>query len=124
MNKEDMAKHVKILGWLHIVMGILFLIVGLIVSAFLIFGGVLSNDYDALTAFTIMAVFIGGLLTIIGLPGIIAGIGLLKRKNWGRILAIIVGLLNITNIPVGTAIGAYTAYILLMQETAPAFFEK
>jgi hypothetical protein len=122
MNKADMAKHVKILGWLHIVMSSLFLLIGIVFSAFMIFGGVLSNDAEALTVFTIMAVFIGGLMAVLGLPGIAAGVGLLKRKNWGRILAIIVGLLQITNIPIGTAFGAYTAYVLL-QDSAPAYFE-
>ncbi len=122
MNKTDMDKHVKILGWVHLVMNALFLLIGLGVSAFMIFGGLLSGDAEAAGIMTIIAIFVGGLLTVIGLPGIAAGIGLLKRKNWGRILAIIVGLLNITNIPVGTAVGAYTAYVLL-QDTAPAYFE-
>jgi hypothetical protein len=71
---------------------------------------------------TVVAVFVGGLLLVLGLPGIAAGFGLLKRKNWGRILAIIVGLLSIANFPLGTALGVYTAYILL-QDTAPAYFE-
>ena len=122
MNKADLEKHVKILGWIHIVSGALFLLFGLGMGAFMLFSGVLTNDEEALAIFAIIAVFITGLLTVIGLPGIIGGIGLLKRKNWGRILTIIVGLLNITNIPIGTAIGAYTAYVLL-QDSAPAYFD-
>lgn len=123
MTKEDLDKHVKILGWVHIAMSALFLVIGLGVSAFLLFGGLLSGDAEAVGIITIVAVFIGGLLTVIGVPGILAGIGLLKRKKWGRILAIIVGLLGITNVPVGTAVGAYTAYVLLMQDNAPAYFD-
>ena len=122
MTKTDLDKHVKILGWLHLVMSCLFLIIGVIVAAVIIFGGVLSNDAEVLGVFTVIAIFIGGLMLVLGLPGIAAGYGLLKRKNWGRILAIIVGLLNITNFPFGTALGAYTAYILL-QDSAPAYFE-
>jgi hypothetical protein len=122
MSKVDMAKHVKILGWIHIIVSCLYLLIGLGVAAFLIFGGVLSNDYGALGVMTVIALFVLGLLAVFSIPGIAAGIGLLKRKNWARILAIIVGLLNVTNIPVGTAIGVYTAYILL-QDTAPAYFE-
>jgi hypothetical protein len=122
MTKADLDNHVKILGWVHIVMSIVFLLVGVAVSALLIFGGILSNDTGALEGLTIAAICVGGLLTMLGLPGIAAGIGLLKRKKWGRILAIIVGLLNITNIPIGTAIGIYTAYILL-NDSAAAYFE-
>jgi hypothetical protein len=122
MTKADLAKHVKILGWVHIVMSSLFLLVGIGLSVFLIFGGLLAGDAEAFGIITIVAIFVGGLLLVLGLPGIAAGVGLLKRKNWGRILALIVGLLGITNIPVGTAVGAYTAYVLL-QDTAPAYFE-
>lgn len=123
MTKEDLDKHVKILGWVHIAMSALFLVIGLGISGFLLFGGLLSGDAEAAGIITIVAVFIGGLLTVIGVPGILAGVGLLKRKKWGRILAIIVGLLGITNVPVGTAVGAYTAYVLLMQDNAPAYFD-
>lgn len=122
MNKEDLGKHVRILGWLHIVMSVFFMVIGLAVSAFLLFGGILSNDAEALTIISVVAVFVGGLMVVLGLPGIAAGVGLLKRKNWGRILAIIVGLLQLTNFPIGTAFGAYTAYILF-QDSAPAYFE-
>jgi hypothetical protein len=122
MTKTDLDKHVKILGWLHLVMSCFFLLVGVVVVAFLLFGGILSNDPEALGIMTVVAVFVGGLLLVLGLPGIAAGFGLLKRKNWGRILAIIVGLLSIANFPLGTALGVYTTYILL-QDTAPAYFE-
>lgn len=122
MTKADLDTHVKILGWLHLVMSCLFLVIGVIVTAVMIFGGILSNDAEALGIITVVALFVGGLMLVLGLPGIAAGFGLLKRKNWGRILAIIVGLLNITNFPIGTALGVYTAYVLL-QNSAPAYFE-
>jgi len=95
---------------------------GISISAFMVLGGLLSGDSEAAGILVIIAIFFGGLFTIIGIPGILAGVGLLKRKKWGRILAIIVGLLGITNVPIGTAVGAYTAYVLLMQDTAPAYF--
>lgn len=121
MTKADLDKHVKILGWVHIIMSSLFLVIGIFVSAFLLFGGLLSGDAEAAGIITVVAVFVGGLLTVIGLPGIFAGIGLLKRKNWGRILAIIVGVLNITNVPVGTAVGIYTLYVLLQSDASTYF---
>lgn len=122
MTKSDLDTHVRILGWVHIVMSSLFLLIGVGVSALMLFGGLFSGDAEAFGIVTIVAIFVGGLMLVIGLPGILAGIGLLKRKNWGRILAIIVGVLNITNIPVGTIIGIYTLYVLL-QSSAGAYFE-
>jgi hypothetical protein len=51
----------------------------------------------------------------LALPGMLAGYGLLKRKRWGQILGIIVSALGLFNFPIGTAIGAYTLFVLLQQ---------
>ncbi len=123
MTKEDLDKHVKILGWIHIVLNAFLFVIGMMVVAFMLFGGLLSGDAEAAGIIVIVALFVGGLFTVIGIPGVLAGVGLLKRKKWGRILAIIVGLIGITNIPIGTAVGAYTIYVLLLQDNAPAYFD-
>ena len=59
---------------------------------------------------------------VLGLPGLLAGYGLLKGKKWGQILGIVVGLLSLLNFPVGTAIGAYTLFVLF-QNSAHAYFD-
>lgn len=45
--------------------------------------------------------------------GIAAGLGLLQRHDWGRILAIVLGAISLINIPFGTAIGIYTLWVLV-----------
>lgn len=45
--------------------------------------------------------------------GIVAGIGLLQRAEWSRMLAIVVGCISLINAPFGTAIGIYTLWVLL-----------
>lgn len=45
--------------------------------------------------------------------GIAAGLGLLQRQEWGRILAIVLGAISLINIPFGTAIGIYTLWVLV-----------
>jgi hypothetical protein len=45
--------------------------------------------------------------------GIAAGLGLLQRQDWGRILAIVVGAVSLINVPFGTAIGVYTLWVLV-----------
>ena len=68
---------------------------------------------------------IGGALALIALtlsiPGIVAGFGLLKRKPWARILTIVLSVLNLINIPFGTALGIYGLWVLFSQETAQLF---
>ena len=61
------------------------------------------------------------IMVVLALPGLAAGIGLLKGKSWGRMLAMIVGLFHLFNFPLGTALGAYTLWVLL-QGSAAAYF--
>jgi hypothetical protein len=58
---------------------------------------------------------------ITSVPGLIAGIGLLKRRNWARILALILAIPALMIIPIGTAIGIYVIWVLLNEETAKLF---
>jgi len=43
---------------------------------------------------------------------LIAGYGLLQRRPWGRIVAIIASILALLKIPFGTALGIYTLWVL------------
>jgi hypothetical protein len=60
-------------------------------------------------------------MAALGIPGLLAGYGLLTRKPWARVLAIVVGILGLLNFPVGTAIGIYTLWVL-MQPAASEYF--
>ena len=42
----------------------------------------------------------------------LTGYGLLARKPWGRTLAIVMGILSLIKLPVGTALGIYTLWVL------------
>ena len=107
-----MRKHVRILGWLHIALGIVDLLIGLMAFGILSGMGALSGD---LTAFGIMSL-IGGFadtfMLIMALPNFICGLGLLRDwGGWVILLAVILGLFNLMNVPVGTAIALYTFWI-------------
>jgi ABC-type spermidine/putrescine transport system permease subunit II len=45
--------------------------------------------------------------------GLIAGVGLLQRAPWARILALVLAFLSLINPPFGTALGIYTLWVLL-----------
>jgi hypothetical protein len=58
--------------------------------------------------------FIGCLVLVKAAAGFIAGWGLLQHESWGRLLALILGFIALfTNIPIGTALGIYTLWVLL-----------
>jgi hypothetical protein len=55
-----------------------------------------------------------GFLFLIGaVLGLIAGWGLLQHEVWARMLAIIIGVLNLFDAPFGTALGIYTLWVLV-----------
>lgn len=122
LTSDQMRQHVPIVAWLNIAGAIIMLLIAAFLIVLLPSIGVLSGDRDALGVLSIVGISVGGFLGVLALPGLLAGIGLLRRRNWGRILAIIVSFLNLLNFPIGTAIGAYSLWVLF-QEAASAYFD-
>jgi hypothetical protein len=60
---------------------------------------------------------IGGLILIKAACGFFAGWGLLHRKPWARMLTIVLSFLALFNIPLGTALGIYSLWVLLPAES-------
>ena len=65
-----------------------------------------------------IAIFV--LLCLIGLS-LAGGIGVLKAKNWGRIISIVNAILGLLNIPIGTAIGILVLIYLSKPEVREYF---
>lgn len=123
-----MATHVRILGILHIVFGVMGLLFALVLL--LIFGGIAGvvrmsdQGPDAQVAVPILAAigtFVFFVLLILSLPGIIAGIGLLQFRPWARILTIVLSALELMSVPFGTAIGIYGLWVPLSNEGEDLF---
>jgi hypothetical protein len=115
-----MAEHVKILGILHVVYGMLGILAGIIVM--LVFGGlaglvsVADHSGDARIAIPILGgigAFVFILLLVLSLPGIIAGFGLIELQPWARILTIVLSALELMSVPLGTVLGIYGLWVLL-----------
>jgi len=119
--ERQMDKHVTVLGALYIAFSVLSILVAIIVWTFVVGGGLLSGDEEAIAITTGIGTAIVLLLSLLAAPGIIGGIGLLKRLSWARILVLILGCLNLFNIPFGTALGIYTIWVLVQDETVKLF---
>ncbi len=125
-----MERHVRILAILHIALGALGILAGAAVMVF--FGGLagwigLSGEVkpqDALVAVPVLSL-VGGaiclLLVLLSLPGIIAGVGLLKFRPWARVLTIVLSAIELLNVPLGTALGVYGLWVLLSPVAEPLF---
>jgi hypothetical protein len=122
IKSHNIKQHVTILGWLHIANSALGIVIGAFILVFFLVLGPATRDPEAVLILSIVGTLTCGFLLLFSLPGVLAGIGLLKGQNWGRILALIVGLFNLINVPVGTVLAGYTFWVLLQNE-ANAYFE-
>lgn len=123
-----MTTHLKVLGVLYIVLSAFGLLAALFLG--LAFGavtgivGMNADAHDAAIALPLIGLAGSALvafLVLVSLPGIIAGVGILRLRPWGRILGIVVAALNLIHIPIGTAVGIYGLWVLLNGETERLF---
>ena len=119
-----MEKHVTVLGVLYIGFGALGILAAIVVFTAVVGGGILSGDSEAMAITAIVGPAIALFLLILSAPGVIGGIFLLKWRPWARILILILGFLNLLNIPFGTILGIYTIWVLLKNETTRLFIAE
>jgi hypothetical protein len=116
-----MGKHVRILGWLQLVLGVIDLLIGLAAFGVLSGVGVLSGDTATFGIMSIIGGLAGAFMLVMAVPNLICGIGLLR--NWGGwviILAVVLGVFNLFKFPHGTAIAIYTFWIAWKLYNTPA----
>ena len=122
METRNMKQHVSFVGALHVGFGILGLLGAL--AVFIIFNFAQGFVEVEPLAEDILA-FVGGIVALMvmffAVLGIIGGIGLFFYKPWARILVMIVSAINCLNIPVGTAKGVYSIWVLMQKETMDLF---
>ena len=123
-----MHTHVKVLAILHIVFGGLGLLMAL--GMLLFFGGIASiigmnaAPDEAMVAMPIvggLGIFIAVFVALLSVPSIFAGVGLLSYRPWARILTLVLSVLNLINVPLGTALGFYGLWVLLSREGTEIF---
>ena len=117
----NMGKHVRILGWLQLVLGVIDLLIGLAAFGVLSGVGVLSGDAATFGIMSIIGGLAGAFMLVMAVPNLLCGIGLLR--NWGGwviILAVILGVFNLFKVPHGTAIAIYTFWIAWKLYNTPA----
>lgn len=113
------GKHVQTLGVLWIAYSAFALIGGVVLfilanTIFSRFGAAMPGAPPGVPPFLHMLfTALGFVLLVKAAAGIAAGAGLLNREPWARVLAIILGIISLLNIPIGLAMGIYTIWVLL-----------
>jgi hypothetical protein len=129
-----MEKHVTLVGILNIVYRSL-AIIGALVLFCLAYGfGYLMKfishfDHNEMQEvppeiFGIIQIVLTGvgiLILIFSITGIIGAIGVLRRKEWGRITLLVLSFFSLLSIPLGTMLGVYGIWVLLNDETIRLF---
>lgn len=117
-----MERHVDVIGALWIAMGAIGIMFGLVIFGVLFGVSFIPNmGHEAPFILRTVGLGVGLLIVILSAPEVVAGIGLLKRQEWARILALVVAFFNLLSIPLGTALGVYSIVILLKEETVQLF---
>jgi hypothetical protein len=111
-----MKNHIQLVAAFHMAMGAFsVLAAGILFAIFGLAGGIVvsQGQNGAAGIIGIVAMALCGLLAVLGLPGIIGGWALFTGRPWGRPLVLVLGVLDLLNVPFGTALGIYTLWALL-----------
>lgn len=118
-----MEKHVTAVGVIRIGWGIVGILAAILILTLLVGVGVfLGEQLGALLA--TIGSGIAVLALVLSVPDIVGGIGVLRRKSWARYMVLVLAVLDLINIPVGTAVGIYSIWVLVQDETAQLFVSE
>lgn len=116
-----MEKHINIVAALQIGLSIFNLLIAFLIFTVLKLVGGFVDDANGATILSLIADVLAIVFIIISVPGILAGMGLYKRKEWARILSLVLSVIEIFSFPFGTAIGIYSIWALIQPETIVEF---
>jgi hypothetical protein len=123
MRLETLEKHNRVLGWLYIALSAVNVLVAAMVFLVLVVPGlfVARGEPEAGQALVVVGIVLSAFLVLLAVPGLVGGIGLLRHQRWARVVVTVLGILNLFNFPLGTALGIYTLWFVMQSETDRLF---
>ncbi len=121
MHEQDFKFHVTVVAWLHILEAIRYLGGAMLLVTFFSGIGLMAHDPQAFGILSVVGFCSGGFLLLFGVPIALAGWGLLTKKSWSRVLAMVLAILGLFLFPIGTIVGIYVLWVLT-SEPAAAYF--
>jgi hypothetical protein len=118
MGRRRVREHVKLLGilWMaysamHVVGGVITLLAAKLVFVRLMIPN--GPPPEFLMWLRPIVTAVGWLILLKAAVGFVAGWGLLQREEWARVVALVIGFVTLLSVPIGTALGIYTLWVLL-----------
>src|SRR5271157_705883 len=123
LRRSRVREHIRLVGILWMAYSALYAVagVGALIVAQVIFGGAFHfhngpSPEVAVWLRPLMTCF-GWLILAIACTGFFTGWGLLQRESWARTFALVAGFVALLRIPLGTALGIYTLWVLLPSQS-------
>jgi hypothetical protein len=126
LRRNRVRQHVRLLGILWMAYSALHVVAGaaVLIVAQVIFGGVHGAIHIPNGPPPQVTIWLHPLLSVIGwlilvkaAAGFFTGWGLLQREGWARTFALVIGFVALLNVPLGTALGIYTLWVLLPSQS-------
>ena len=117
-TRKEIDNHKKILGTLYVVFSSLNIVVVLLVT--LITSAIIPlhvHDFETLMIMKIVKYAVISITLILTVPSLVAGIGLLYKKDWALTLAFIIGIIGILGFPIWTFIGIYAIVVFILAQS-------
>ena len=123
MDEKKARSHVSLVAVLHICFGALSILGAIIAVIAIQFSGnfIPEEEYMVRDILTLLATIIPAIIFFFGLIDLLAGVALYSYKQWSRVLVIVVSAINCTSIPIGTAKGVYSIWVLMQPEVQEMF---
>jgi hypothetical protein len=117
---RDWDMHVKVLGWTFIISAMLMAVPGL---SLMMFPGMMRMTHMIPPMPLLGPLYLMIMLMFLSIPAGIAftGIGLLKYKDWSRVVATILAIFMLLGFPFFTAIGVYALWVLNSREGSQSY---
>ena len=116
-RRNRVQEHVRLVGILWMAYSALLVLGGVAVwvVAHTIFGGRIPDGPPPEVRMWLrpLLTVVSGLIMIKAAAGFIAGWGLLQRESWARVITLVIAFISLFNVPLGTALGIYTLWVLL-----------
>jgi hypothetical protein len=128
-GRNRVREHVKLVGILWMAYSALHLVVGvgiLLTAKFVVLRiGEIPNGPppELLMWLRPLISIIGWFILAKAAVGFFAGWGLLQHEEWARVFALVVGFIALLNVPIGTALGIYTLWVLLPSQSDEQYKE-
>jgi hypothetical protein len=118
-----MAQHVRLVAWCNVALAALNLALALTLGMLMLLAAFAARMPDAPPGareaarfWTPVTLGLDGFLVLTSVPGLFAGVGLLRRKRWAWWLTAVVSVIQLPQVPMGTVLAGYAFWVLRSPE--------